>query len=308
MNLRRVNLNLLPILDALLDCRNVTRAGEQLRLSQPATSSALAKLRHMFSDELLVPIGRELQLTPKAQQLRQPIKELLAQLESQLEDYEFDPLLWRAHVHIATADYVAMLLLPILLEELRTLAPNLTLHITNITRKSASDLRADEIDMIIAPEQVVSDALLMCRHLFDDRFVCVYSRKHEPKKLPLTMEEYLSRPHVTFQMDPPIMVGTGGQMFRELDDLRERQCNLATMPFYGVMPFLLDGAPYFAMVQERIVKKMQEFLDIDYTDPPIDLAALRFCIYWNPRLNDDPAHSWLRKIISRAGAQIAQQG
>ena len=66
MNLRQFDLNLLVALDALLTERNVTRAGNRLNLSQSAMSGALARLRHYFHDELLVPVGRQMALTPVA--------------------------------------------------------------------------------------------------------------------------------------------------------------------------------------------------------------------------------------------------
>src|SRR5689334_8481772 len=104
---RRFNLNLLRVLDAMLECRNVTRAGERFNLTQPAASAALARLREAFGDELLVQVGREMKLTPKAERMRDPIKQLLALLETTLESTEVNPRAWSGEFIIATADYAA---------------------------------------------------------------------------------------------------------------------------------------------------------------------------------------------------------
>ena len=84
MNLRNVDLNLLVILDALLTERNVSRAGERIGLSQSAMSAALARLREVFHDPLLVRVGRDLALTRNAEDLIVPLKESLGKVEQLL--------------------------------------------------------------------------------------------------------------------------------------------------------------------------------------------------------------------------------
>ena len=78
------DLNLLVALDALLTERNVTRAGNRLNLSQSAMSGALARLRHHFRDELLVPVGRQMVLTPVAEGLVGPVRDILLQIRGTL--------------------------------------------------------------------------------------------------------------------------------------------------------------------------------------------------------------------------------
>ncbi|MGO7733707.1 LysR family transcriptional regulator, partial [Rhizobium johnstonii] len=69
-NLASVDLNLLVALDALLQHRNVTRAGKRVGLSQPAMSRALSRLRALFDDEPLVRTPRGPALKWRAKQLR----------------------------------------------------------------------------------------------------------------------------------------------------------------------------------------------------------------------------------------------
>ena len=68
--LRRLDLNLLLSLDALLSDPHLTRAAERLNKSQPALSHDLAKLRIVFNDQLLLREGRGLCLSPKATQIK----------------------------------------------------------------------------------------------------------------------------------------------------------------------------------------------------------------------------------------------
>src|SRR5882724_9452347 len=92
MNLRAVDLNLLVALDALLTERHVTRAAERIGLSQPATSSALGRLRHLFKDELLIRTASGMQPTARALELIEPTRQVLRQIERVIDsDAGFDP-------------------------------------------------------------------------------------------------------------------------------------------------------------------------------------------------------------------------
>src|SRR5690606_27984379 len=92
MRFHGLDLNLLVVLDVLLAEQNITRAGERLHLSQPATSAALSRLRNYFEDDLLVQIGRKMVRTPMAETLAQPIRDLLIQMRSTLENRtQFQP-------------------------------------------------------------------------------------------------------------------------------------------------------------------------------------------------------------------------
>src|SRR5215831_9988100 len=87
-----IDLNLLTVLSALLEERNVTKAGARLSLSQPTMSGALARLRQHFGDELLARSGREYLLTPLAAGLLPAVQEALCQVERTLSPpSEFDP-------------------------------------------------------------------------------------------------------------------------------------------------------------------------------------------------------------------------
>src|SRR6266436_242584 len=77
--MKRYDLNLLRTLDALLAAGSVTGAAERLHLSVPATSHALARLRELTGDPLLVRAGRRLVPTPRAVALREPVAHWVAQ-------------------------------------------------------------------------------------------------------------------------------------------------------------------------------------------------------------------------------------
>lgn len=75
MNIRDLNLNLLVFLDALLKEDNVSRAAEQLGMTQPALSNGLTRLRKQLDDPLFVRTSRGMVPTEKALSLAEPVRE-----------------------------------------------------------------------------------------------------------------------------------------------------------------------------------------------------------------------------------------
>ena len=110
MNLRSIDLNLLVVLDALLDEAHVSRAAARLNLSQPATSSALDRCRHLFGDPVLERGKGGMQLTPKAEALRDPLKNLLVGIAAVVDAPEEQLSEIRQTVRITTADHPGILI------------------------------------------------------------------------------------------------------------------------------------------------------------------------------------------------------
>src|SRR6187401_163786 len=112
MHLGGLDLNLLMVLDALFVEKNVTRAGERIHLSQSATSGALSRLRDFFKDDLLVPVGRKMVLTPLAEELAQPVRQLLVQAEAIIHRIpHFSPKTSQRSFRMVMSDYVATVLM-----------------------------------------------------------------------------------------------------------------------------------------------------------------------------------------------------
>src|SRR5688572_30611585 len=146
MNLRQFDLNLLVALDVLLTERNVTRAGERLFLSQPAVSGILARLRYAFQAELLVRVGRNLELTAFAADLAGPVHDAVRQAGDLLNlrrPFEPESALWRFRV--AASDYVVFLLLGTLLRSLADRGPNISVRFFSLEPAAGERLSAGEL-------------------------------------------------------------------------------------------------------------------------------------------------------------------
>ncbi|NEP19687.1 MAG: LysR family transcriptional regulator [Leptolyngbya sp. SIO4C1] len=197
MNLYGTDLNLLTVFDALMAERHVTRAGERLGLSQPATSNALARLRQLTRDELFVRSGGRLQPTPTAIALAQQIQPALQQIAAALQrEQPFEPATSDRVFTIGMTDYVEFALLPKLLERLQQVASEVKLQIRAGERSQLlALLDSGEADLIcgLFPEQI---AWHEGQRLFREEFVCVCRQDHPSIGDTLSLEDYLSVSHL----------------------------------------------------------------------------------------------------------------
>src|SRR5690242_5882959 len=139
--LHRVNLDTLPILHELLRTRSVTRTARAFGMTQPGVSRILRQLRSTFEDPLLVPIGRDAQLTHRAEALVDPLHRALSEIGLLLDSTNpFDPASEAVHFIVTTADYVSLLLAPILAEICAVEAPHVVLEFTEARLRNPDEL------------------------------------------------------------------------------------------------------------------------------------------------------------------------
>src|SRR5688500_6230386 len=147
--LRKVNLDLLPVLHELLRTKSVTRTAQSFNMTQPAVSRALRQLRGALDDQLLSS-GRTAHLTDRAETLARPLARTLTELDLLLKPAgPFDPATEAVHLVINTADYVAQLLAPVLTGICAREAPHVVLEFTWLPTRTAEDLAL--IDFMIGP-------------------------------------------------------------------------------------------------------------------------------------------------------------
>ena len=141
MDLQRIDLNLMVAFEALMAERSVSAAATRLRVSQPAMSSALARLRSLFGDELFVRSGRSMLPTVRAIQLEAQVRQALGQLRAALEPQSpFDPRTSRRIFNVSGGDYATMLMLPRLAACLAEEAPAVGLRFRFVEKDLTFDL------------------------------------------------------------------------------------------------------------------------------------------------------------------------
>ncbi len=291
-DLRRIDLNLLVVLDALLAEQHVTRAAERLHLSQPAVSHALARLRDLLGDPLLVRAGSGLVPTARALELIAPLSEALAQVQSLLAPNTFDPASARRIFRLAMSDYGAAIILPGLIRTLRTEAPGIDLQIRHASREGMVEgLLNGDIDLAagVLPEL---PGELCSMPLFEERYVCLLDRQSLPAGGALDLPTYLSRPHVLLEMR-----GSGTpEIERTLTALRERRRVAVSLPHWSVAPQFISGTDLILTVASRALNGVDD-KSLIVVPPPFEIAPFTFVSAWHKRRGGDQALNWLNRRI-----------
>ena len=293
-DLRRIDLNLLVILDALLGEQHVTRAAERLHLSQPAVSHALARLRDLLGDPLLVRAGSGLAPTARALELAAPLAETLAQVQSLLAPNTFDPASARRTFRLAMSDYGAAIILPGLIRTLRAEAPGIDLQISHASREGMVEgLLNGDIDLAagVLPEL---PGELRSTPLFEERYVCLLDRHSLPADGQLDLPTYLSRPHVLLEMR-----GSGTpENERTLTALRERRRVAISQPHWSAAPRFISGTDLILTVASRALNEVDD-QSLIVVPPPFEIAPFTFVSAWHKRRGGDQALNWLNRRIEQ---------
>ncbi|WP_411566403.1 LysR family transcriptional regulator [Pseudomonas orientalis] len=288
-DLRRVDLNLLVILDALLSEQHVTRAAERLHLSQPAVSHALARLRDLLGDPLLVRQGGALIATARALELATPLAEALGQVQALLAPNRFDPASAKRRFRVAMSDYSAAIFLPGLVRLLRREAPGIDLQIIQASREGMVDgVLNGDLDLAagVFPDML---AELRTTPLFEEHYTCLIDRGSLPKTGVLDLPAYLSRPHVLLEMR-----GSGTpEIERALTAIRERRHVAISLPHWGVAPQLIQGTDLILTVSSRGLLNIDQAHLIS-VPPPFQIPSFAFELAWHARRGGDTGLQWLR--------------
>jgi DNA-binding transcriptional LysR family regulator len=298
-----IDLNLLVALGALLEERNLTRAGEQINMSQPSMSGALARLRRHFGDELLVRSGREYLLTPLAEQLMPTVRETLRQVERTLQvTPEFDPLTSDRTFSVALSDYATIVLIEPLMRRVHELAPGVGLELSPIPADEEEINRGlRQHDLLIAPAPMGHRFPGQSEVTFRDRFVCI-ADPGNPKLRDgsLALDDLAKLPHAraTFGHDGL------NPAERALEELGVEHAVQVTTVGWLPLPFVVAGTDMVAVVPERLARRVADTAGLSVIEPPFGRVELVEEAWWHPMRSSDPALRWLRTVLHQAAATL----
>ena len=294
-NLRRIDLNLLLTLEALLTERSVTRAAKRLHLSQPSVSVQLRKLREIFADPLLSPAPRGMVPTTRAQSLLQPLRDALGEMRGILQPQpRFDPATAEVTWHVAAADYAEYAVLMPMLTRVRSVAPGVRIAIREAAHsRMIKQLESGVIDLGLLALDAEPDRM-HCHVLFQEHYVLVARKRHPALRRKLTIDRLCQLEYV--------VVSPEGGGFRGITDLvlesrgRKRRVVLS-VPHFLFVPEIVARSNLVAMLPSRLVKDRSDQLQVIV--PPLQIPSYEMAMIWHERSHLDPAHAWLREQVSR---------
>jgi LysR family nod box-dependent transcriptional activator len=305
-SLRLTNLNLLPILHAILKHRNLTRAAAELHVTQSAVSNSLKQLREHFGDDLLVKDGRKLRLTQKGAALIEPLEQALGAVQEVVASARFDPQTAQRRFRIATADYVMAVTAPQMARILGEEAPKVSVQMITARGRSTGDLRVETIDMIITPWQVIETALygdpklrneFASEPLAREPFVCLARDGDQAFRRGLTPEEYLARPHVSFHLDLDVHASLEhGYLFQH----GLKQFDRIQTSDFTLLPLIVSQSDCIALAPRSVAAIAARGMPLQMAPCPLPVPDLELFMVWSRRRDHDPELAWLKTLVKRA--------
>src|SRR5688572_19205972 len=299
-DLSAIDLNLLVVLDALLQERHVTAAARRIRTSQPAMSRALARLRELFDDELLVRVGQRMHPTPRALALAAPLHDALAGLRGVVRPASFVPATATGVVRLAAPDIIAYMLGPALLQHLARNAPGLDVEITQWSTNWREDLASGTVDLTFGVA-TGKEPGIYSKVVVRNEWACVLRRGHPILRRKWTLDRYLELSH--------LLIGFtshgGGQVDDALAVLgRTRRVGLR-MPYVILSPLVIAESDLVLTTARWLAEKLAANVGLVVKPPPLTLAPVDLPMVWHERSHHDPRQRWLRatllELAERAG-------
>ncbi len=294
-DLRRFDLNLLVAFDILIAERSVTAAARRMGVGQPAMSNALARLRDMFDDPLLIRTAAGMQPTGRALDLVEPIARTLAELrETVFGGRTFSPATDKRTFRIGVSDQVEASLMQGVLQAVARDAPGVNIVARSVEMRLGADLlRTGAIDVAIGYFPAVESELEV-EILYRESFVCLFDAQACGVDPPLSLDAYAALPHV--------LVSLRGEPFGHVDELLEavgrRRSVLYTTPHFLAVPFLLHGLRAVAALPRRLAENCADAAGLALCPVPLPSDGYDVRMVWHRRAAADPAQAWFRATIA----------
>jgi len=303
MDLRSVDLHLLACFDALMAEGSVTHAAVRMNLSQPAMSNALARLRDIFRDPLLVRTARGMVATPRAMELHVLVRSTLQAFANLMSDgSDFDASASAARITVAVSDYTSWLLVPHLLPLLRREAPGMEVTFVAPDQSRVREgLESGDHDLMIGYFVDLPEGLRAVE-LYRDSFACIVAADHPVIHDSLDFAGYAAAAHVrrgTATTNPftlEVMVD------RALEEHGvRRRVVLRTPTALGLVQAVAcsDLVGSLARTGARLFEPM---FGIRVLDLPFRIATPMISMVWHERAHQQPAMRWFREAVRRCGA------
>ncbi|MCX7167331.1 MAG: LysR family transcriptional regulator [Rhodocyclales bacterium] len=292
MNISEFDLNLLVVFDAVLAEGSISRAADRLKLSQPAASNALARMRKATGDRLFVRLANAMVPTPYAQTIADPIRQALASIRVSLgTSQEFDPATSQRSFAIYLTDLGEAYFLPRLLARLHRAAPGVRISTLPMPSESAEDaLRNGEVDLAIGNLPDLGAGFFMQR-LFRDRYVCVVRKGHPVIGERITARQFAAASHAIVTPG-----GWGhGIIERTLVEHGLEQRITLRMQNFLVLASIVATTDMVAIVPHSVGSQLSQHNDVKLLPLPIAIPAFDIKQCWQERFHDDKGNRWLRQ-------------
>lgn len=294
MDLHSVDLNLLVIFQHLFNTRRVSTVAEELGVTQPAVSNALARLRKLFDDELFIRTSKGMLPTPLATELSAPVAAALDALHGVFNrQVAFEPATSTRAFQIAMTDIGEVHFLPRLMQVLGERAPGITI---STVRNTAINLREEmangQVDLAVGHLPDLSTEFFQ-RRLFRQKYVCMFRPGHALDKASISLSDFEQAEQVVV-----VAAGTGhGQVDEFMARTHVHRNIRLRVPHFVALADILHTTDLIATVTEKFALRSAHHFGLRYVTHPVQVPDIQINLFWHARFHREPASQWMRALL-----------
>jgi DNA-binding transcriptional LysR family regulator len=294
--LQDVDLNLLVVFQELLRERQVSTVAKNLRLSQPAVSNALTRLRRTLNDPLFVRTSTGMQPTPLARNLAEPIILALSNITNAINyKPEFSPEVSKRLFTIAVSELGEIDLIPKAMNECNRVAPHIQFRTVRAgTVDLPREMEAGRVDLALGPFEDVPSSFYR-RRLFKQSYLTVFRAGHPLGRGDASLQAFLSAQH--------LFISTTASPYDRVNRALERAGIMPKVklqvPHFTAVPFIIRATNLVTTVPERFAASVVDPFELEFVAPPLRLPSLVISTFWHPRFHQDEGNRWLRDIFTK---------
>lgn len=295
-SLRKIDLNLLVVFEALYATENTSRTAERLGMSQPAVSNALSRLRAILNDPLFVRHARGLTPTIKSHEIIRPVREALAVIGRQfIHDDEIDLATYRRLFRIIIIDPLEPIMMPAIVQKIATQAPGIEIESIQATAKFADAIREGTIDLACISFPIDTTDLVV-KPICPIEAVIISRRDHPAIKKPLDAETFLQLPQVGLSRELRGMTTADKSLIAQ--DMTRRIPYMAAKIWS--IPAMIQQTDLVSFMSRRFAEKIAPNFDLDIHEVPFEVPEQHMYMTWHVGSENDPGHRWLRETMLQA--------
>ena len=300
VNLSAIDLNLFLVLHSVLEERSATRAAARLHVTQSAVSNALARLRVLLGDPLVVRSGRGLVPTPRAEELAPLLRDIAERVALALDRRDFVPEQSTRTFTIGLADSYQVCDAPRIARAFAARLPRAVLRVVSAEYVAATDgLIAGDVDLAFAPAQTVGPGL-HSSVLFEEQGALVVRRDHPRVGRRLTRDLFNELPHIDVHvaLGRP---GTGHRVAqRSWEQARVHRRVVLTVPYFMTAAMAAAQTDGVAAIPDRVADLCTRLLPLKRVAATFPMPRLTTVMVWHERTDADPGARFFRRLVAEA--------
>lgn len=297
-----IDLNLIPVFDAVMRHGTVSLAARALGVSQPTVSHALNRLRQLMGDDLFVRTRQGMAPTAYAKEVAENVRAGLQLINTAvLQAREFNPKLSTRQFKLLMSDAGEMVFLPTLMKRIKTMAPGVAIEVSQVPPdRNFSMLESGAADLAIGA-MAVTEGSLFSRRLLLERYVVACNPDHPWTRRPFSLNDYLKADHLTVRSANV----SSSEMERLFSERQYKVRPALQVPHFLVVGSVLRNTDLVATIPSYVAAFLLKQMPMAIFDLPFELPAIPVHLFWHARHQHDAGNQWLRELIVEIASGFA---